>query len=70
MKTICIIQERINANKVRPRNIMRLSRNRKGICLKKKIRLKNKGTYSKEEEIVEEIKLKLSKKNRSRKRDK
>ena len=47
MKTICIIQERINANKVRLRNIMRLSRNRKGICLKKKKRLKNKGLYSK-----------------------
>ena len=37
MKTIYIIQEMINANKFRHRDIIKFGRNRKRICLKKKI---------------------------------
>ena len=58
IKTICIIQENINTNKVRLRDFMRFNMNRK-----EKYMLK-------EEEVMEDIKLKLSREERRRKRKK
>ena len=66
-KTICIIQEMINVNNFRLRDIMRLDRNRKNIYSRKKIWLENKGICSKKKKKKKkDIKLKPSRKERQK----
>ena len=70
MRTICIIKEMINANKFKLRDIMRFNINK----LKKKVyaqeeNMTRKKRYTLKEEVVKDIKLKVSKKERIRRRN-
>ena len=70
MRTICIIKEMINANKFKLRDIMRFNINK----LKKKVyaqeeNMTRKKRYTLQEKVVKDIKLKVSKKERIRRRN-
>ena len=70
MRTICIIKEMINANKFKLRDIMRFNINK----IKKKVyaqeeNMTRKKRYTLKEEVVKDIKLKVSKKERIRRRN-